>query len=108
MADEMNERMQKMPDQLGDHLQQDTCLRCGSPRIIRNVRIVDRSHANRRRDLCAELYEDPGALIFKGTHEARLLGNICADCGHVEVYIINPQELWEVYQSLPPELRPGT
>ncbi len=58
-----------------------TCMRCGSKDIVRDVRVVDRGEGNSKTDLKLEVYENPDALIFKGTHKARLSADVCADCG---------------------------
>ena len=76
-----------------------TCSKCSSSRLIPNVRIIDRAHGNSARDLSVEIYEDPEALIFKGTHIGTLAATICADCGHAELTVTNALDLYEVYQT---------
>ncbi len=48
-----------------------------------------------RRD---QVYEDPGALLFKGTHRGTLSARICGRCGYTELYVSNPQELLAAYR----------
>lgn len=74
------------------------CSKCGSQEVIPDVRIIDRGHANSRRDLEVELYENPDALIFKGTHAGTLIASICGRCGYAELRVSNPEELLEVYR----------
>ena len=59
------------------------CLQCGSEDLVRDVRVVDRADYNARQDLKLEVYDAPAALMFKGPHEAKLLAQVCADCGFV-------------------------
>ena len=59
------------------------CLQCSSERIVRNVRVVDRAHANMKSDLRIEVYENPDAVLFKGAHGEVLKANVCAECGFV-------------------------
>jgi hypothetical protein len=79
------------------------CPRCGSRDVIPGVRIVDRGHGNVKRDLQVEIYENPTALLFKGTHAGTLTAAICGACGHVELSVANPQELLEIYRRSRPE-----
>jgi hypothetical protein len=76
------------------------CTSCGSKRILRNVRIVDRGHGNAAQDLSVEIYEHPDALIFKGTHKGALQATICGDCGHTDLTVTNAGELYATYLSL--------
>jgi hypothetical protein len=44
------------------------------------------------------VYGDPEALIFKDRVYGRLKADICGDCGHVELRVENPGELYEHYR----------
>ncbi len=59
------------------------CLQCGSEDLVRDVRVVDRGDGNLRQDLKLEVYDNPGALIFKGAHEGKLVAQVCVECGFV-------------------------
>ncbi|WPD20891.1 MAG: hypothetical protein SD837_11845 [Candidatus Electrothrix scaldis] len=59
------------------------CIQCGSPDIVRDVKVVDHGHYNTPMDLGFEVHEAPEAWVFKGTHRAVLKGNVCVDCGYV-------------------------
>ncbi len=78
-----------------------TCARCGSRDVIPNVRIIDRSgrSGGLRRDLQVEVYEDPNALIFWGTHAGTLSAWICGRCGFADLYVDNPGELLAAYRE---------
>ncbi len=63
------------------------CNACGSSDIVENVRIVDIGHGNSKTDLQLEVYASPEAWVFKGAQQADLWANVCAQCGHVMLYI---------------------
>ena len=45
------------------------------------------------------IYGDPSALIFKDRLYGELKADICGDCGHVELRVANPQELYLHYRK---------
>lgn len=72
------------------------CLKCGSKKIIPDTRIYDQGeHSDGR--LQVVVYGDPGALIFKDRMFKQLRADICGECGHVELTVDEPQELYEHY-----------
>ena len=78
------------------HHLQSTCSRCGSTKLIPNVKIVDQGeHANG--NLRVVIYGDPQALIFKDAYYENLSADICGDCGHVELRVSNPRALYRKY-----------
>ena len=42
---------------------------------------------------------DPSAMIFKDRLYGELKADICGDCGHVELRVANPKELYEHYRK---------
>ena len=79
--------------------QVENCSKCNSTKVIPRARIVDRGSNNAAMDLCVQVYENPEAWVFKGTHEGQLSARICGDCGYVETYVENSAELYEVFVS---------
>ena len=73
------------------------CPNCQSAKIIPGVRIIDQMGHYIR--LGVNVYEHPDALVFKGKHSEGLHARICGDCGHVELYVENPQELYSVFRD---------
>ncbi len=73
-----------------------TCPKCGSPRLIKGARIVDRGQDSSKHDLTVEIHEKPDAVFFKRTHQGTLRAWICGHCGFTEIYASNPDELWTV------------
>ncbi|HTG36181.1 MAG TPA: hypothetical protein VLB76_24945 [Thermoanaerobaculia bacterium] len=47
--------------------------------------------------LGVKVFEHPEALAFKGAHAAGLRSRMCGECGYVELYVENPQELYSAY-----------
>jgi hypothetical protein len=72
-----------------------TCSKCQSEKIIPDVQIIDRAGHTIR--LGVEVFEHPEALVFQGAHAADLRSRVCGECGYVESYVENPQELYAAY-----------
>ena len=79
------------------------CAKCQSGKIIPDVRISDRR--GYRISLGVNVYEHPEKLIFKGTHTDALRWQVCGECGYLESYVENPQELYAVYLATQQEDR---
>ena len=77
----------------------ETCPKCGSTRIMPEVRVFAQYSANPKSDLFVEAYERPDALIFKHAQRGTVKARVCADCGHTELFVTNPQELWAAHQK---------
>jgi len=72
------------------------CVRCDSTKMILNASILDQGKYSDRR-LYAIVEGAPEALIFKDCLYGRFRADICGDCGHVELNVENPAELYEHY-----------
>ena len=73
------------------------CSKCGSQRVIRNARLHDQGEHS---DGVAKMvvFGKPSALIFKGREYSELVGDICCDCGKVELKCRgNLNNLWRAY-----------
>lgn len=73
------------------------CGRCGSEKIMPNLRIRDRYDAGVGQDLEVEVQSNPDALIFKQAHRVPLKATVCGECGNVGLSVENPQTLWKAY-----------
>ena len=71
------------------------CPKCQSEKTIPNVRIVDLAGHTLR--LGVRVFEHPEAFAFKGAHATDLRSRVCGECGYVEFYVENPQELYSAY-----------
>ena len=82
-------------------MEANTCPKCSSKKIVPRVRVMDRGHySGDAGDLALVIYENPEALIFKGTHEGALYAQVCGECGYTELYLDNPQELYSKYKDM--------
>jgi hypothetical protein len=45
------------------------------------------------------VFGDPGALVFKDRLYGELWADICGDCGHVELRVANPRQLYRHYRK---------
>jgi rubrerythrin len=75
----------------------ESCSKCKSSKVIPRARIVDKAESYIPTDLTVHVYENPDAMIFKGTTSGTLHAWICGECGYVETYIDNPGELYSAY-----------
>ena len=75
------------------------CGRCGSEKVMPNLRIRDYCEIGGTKDLEVEAEGNPGALIFKGAHREALRATVCGECGNVGLSVENPKALWETYSQ---------
>ena len=75
------------------------CSVCGSTEIIPDLKIVDHGYMDSKHDLAIEFHGKPSALIFKDTKKGVLKATVCGRCGHVDLLIDDPRELWRIYQG---------
>ncbi|RKU35810.1 hypothetical protein C6496_16055 [Candidatus Poribacteria bacterium] len=73
------------------------CGRCGSEKIMPNLRIRDRYEAGMGQDVEVEVEGNPNAMIFKKAHREALRATVCGECGNVGLSVENPKALWETY-----------
>lgn len=73
------------------------CPKCGSSRILHDVRIIDRNGQYQDMSLSARVERKPEALLFKGAETVELKAHICAECGHAELYAAEPGKLWQAF-----------
>jgi len=71
------------------------CIKCGSDKIIADIRVVDHGYYDTKHDLAVEIQKNPGAKIIKRYLKGPLHAWICGDCGYTELYADNAAELWE-------------
>jgi ribosomal protein S27AE len=50
-------------------------------------------------DLTIIVREDPNAMIFKGSHTGRIRAWICGECGYMDMFVGNPDELYAAYEK---------
>ena len=72
-------------------------MKCGSNKIIPNVRVVDRGYSGKF-NLQLEIVVKK-RFFLSNTKEAILTANVCGACGYVEMHASDYKELWEIYNS---------
>jgi len=75
------------------------CPKCGSCRVVKNARIIDRNGEYPDQSLSVRIETKPGALLFKGAKEFELKAHVCAECGYAELYAAEPGTLWDANLS---------
>lgn len=74
-----------------------TCEKCGSDKMIPDVKVVDRGDGNAKWELQVVIDGNPQAILFKDRLYGVLKAHICGECGHTELTVDNPQELYRKY-----------
>ena len=79
----------------------------GRPRWFQTVQVVDKNESTAR-DLQVRVAQEPDALIFREHVYKSVRAWICGECGHVDLFVPNPQKLYEAYLiSLTNEMQVG-
>jgi hypothetical protein len=73
------------------------CVKCDSIHIIPSARVIDRDHDGTALNLRIGVARKPEALLFRGEETADVLARVCADCGHVELFIQGARSLYRAY-----------
>lgn len=73
-------------------------LRCHSTKIIPGVTVMDQGQ-HLDGELKVVVFGNPEALIFKNRLYGQVKADICGKCGHIELRVTNPAELYERYQE---------
>jgi len=67
------------------------CPKCRSQDVLPDVRINDRGYPADG-ELQVEVQARPMAMVLKGKTRSTLRAWLCASCGYVELYSLNPDE----------------
>lgn len=76
-----------------------TCPKCSATTIMPNVDIVDHGAYSIEHQLQVKLYAKPDATFFRDAQYNMIRAWICGTCGYAELYVDNPQALYEAYQE---------
>ncbi len=79
---------------------QTACPGCGSSEIMRGVTVRDAGEGSGG-VLQVVIVRNPDALIFKDRLFGQLKADICGQCGHVELRVTNPKQLYKHYLKSP-------
>lgn len=82
-------------------MKHDTCFRCGSEKVIGRKELGD-GGKNAMNTLQVTLgHRDPNAILFTEPVLAPAHALVCGSCGHIELSVDNPPEVWAAYLALP-------
>ncbi len=73
------------------------CPRCGSAQMMLSVLVGDEGQVTG--SLRVMVFGDPHAVFFKDRLSGELKADICGQCGHVELRVLNPLELYRHYRQ---------
>lgn len=73
------------------------CPRCGSDKVIPDLPLHDHygDWGMSDRPIEVEVHGEPTALFMKNTATGALFVRVCGECGHAELYVRNPRELYD-------------
>jgi predicted nucleic-acid-binding Zn-ribbon protein len=69
------------------------CAKCNSTERVPGARVVDHGHYNAPTALEVAVQVYPAGLLFTGDVTHKVNAHVCGNCGYVEFYAENPQEL---------------
>jgi hypothetical protein len=76
--------------------QSEPCTKCGSRRIMAGVALADQGQYSDGR-LKAVVVGNPLALVFRDQMYGEIRADVCGECGHLELRVENPEDLYEHY-----------
>ncbi len=85
---------------MGSHAVDNTCLKCGSNKIIPNVAVIDQGQYSDGSLKAFLGNSKPDAWLLKGPIFAHLQASICGECGFTEMVVGNPTEIYRQYLDL--------
>jgi len=73
------------------------CVKCGSDKIIPLVSMLDQGESSSGTLQALVTYTNPEAWVFKGAVYAKMMANICGECGHTELIAEDAAALYSAY-----------
>lgn len=77
------------------------CPKCQSMQIMSGVTVLDAGQSSWGK-LSVVVYGNPDALLFKEALYGEIVADVCGECGHVELRVLNPGELYQRSLRSPP------
>ncbi len=75
------------------------CAKCHSEKIIPDAMVIDRADYSVEDEFSIAVDEKPAALMFKQRMRSDVSAMVCGNCGYVEFYAKEPQNLYAAYQN---------
>ena len=76
------------------------CHDCGSEKIVKNAVMHDRGDYNADGVLQVAVDQYPAAWVFKERVRSDVRADVCGDCGFLQPYASDPEDLWDAYQKI--------
>jgi len=73
------------------------CAACGSDKLLTGVTVLDQGESSSG-VLKLVIYGQPEAILFKKPLYGELIADVCGACGHVQLRVRNPTELFAHHQ----------
>ena len=89
----------ELPDERPWSEEKSRCAKCGSERIVANVGVFDQGQYSDG-TLKVVFEQKPEAWFFKRPVLSALRATICGVCGYTEMFVENPQEIYEAARRL--------
>lgn len=74
------------------------CRKCGSTKIMKDTVISDFVDYGASQNLSVRIQKTDRAF-FNQYAKAEIVSDICGNCGHMELKVANPKELWDAYSK---------
>jgi hypothetical protein len=75
------------------------CIKCGSKKIVPEATVTGSSGEYSGDKLTVEVVNNPEAAFFRGIEYFVTKARLCGDCGYIELFASNPDEIYAQYLS---------
>ena len=77
-------------------MEQVSCKKCGSNKLMKGLKITDFGHGNAKNDLAIYI-PTTDRVLFNKFEKGTINAQVCGSCGDMELSVSNFRELWEVF-----------
>ena len=79
-------------------MEQASCKKCGSNKLMKGLKMTDFGHGNVKKDLSIYIPTTDRAF-FNKFERGTINAQVCGSCGNMELSVSNFRELWEAYNK---------
>ena len=77
-------------------MEQASCKKCGSNKLMKDLKITDFGHGNVKKNLSIYIPTTDRAF-FNKFERGTINAQVCGSCGNMELSVSNFRELWEAF-----------
>jgi uncharacterized OB-fold protein len=77
-------------------MEQVRCKKCGSNKLMKDLKITDFGHGNVKKNLSIYIPTTDSAF-FNKFERGTINAQVCGSCGNMELSVSNFRELWEAF-----------